>query len=64
MQVHGQNKIFSPGLYPAHFLPTPEGFIKNLENVMYSFIWNSTDKIKRKTLIAEIEYGGLKMVDI
>ena len=31
---------------------------------MYSFIWNSTDKIKRKTLIAEIEYGGLKMVDI
>ena len=31
---------------------------------MYSFIWNSTDKIKRKTLIAEIEYGSLKMVDI
>ena len=48
-------------LYPAHFLPTPEGFIKKLENVMYSFIWNSTDKIERKTLI---EHGGLKMVDI
>ena len=51
-------------LYPAHFLPTPEGFIKKMENVMYSFKWNSTDKIKRKTLITEIEYGGLKMVDI
>ena len=50
--------------YPAQFLPTPEGFIKKMENVMYSFIWNSTDKIKRKTLIAEIEYGGLTIVDI
>ena len=43
---------------------TPEGFIKKLENVMYSFTWNSTDIIKRKILIAETEYGGLKMVDI
>ena len=51
-------------LYPAHFLLLPEGCIKRLENLMYSFIWNSADKIKINTLIADIDDGGLKMVDI
>ena len=31
---------------------------------LYYFIWNGKDKVKRSTLINDIEHGGLKMLDI
>ena len=47
-------------------LPTPnDPFLKNLETLFFSFIWGGKrDKIARKTIINEIEDGGLKMTDI
>ena len=39
--------------------------ISELENEIYRFIWNGKrDKVKRQTLIADFERGGLNMVDI
>jgi hypothetical protein len=39
--------------------------MKRLETLFYSFIWDGKpDRIKRKTLIGDIEKGGLKMFDI
>ncbi len=52
-------------LYATSNLTVPNDFVKNINNVMYSFIWrNGPDKIKRNTLIAKVKNGGLKMVDI
>ena len=31
---------------------------------LYSFIWKGKDKVKRLTLINDIENGGLEMLDI
>ena len=42
----------------------PESFFKDLDSKLYHFIWNSkTDRVKRVTLIAPYNEGGLKMVD-
>ena len=47
-------------------LPTPDDiFVKELETLFFSFIWGGKgDKIARKTIINDIEDGGLKMTDI
>ena len=47
-------------------LPTPDDiFVKELETLFLSFIWGGKgDKIARKTIINDIEDGGLKMTDI
>ena len=53
-------KIF----YPLYFLDAPSEYIRNCEIIFYKFIWGKQDLIKRKTLIASISEGGLKMMDI
>ena len=43
----------------------PEKFEELITDISYKFIWNNKpEKIKRKTLIAEYEEGGQKMIDI
>ncbi len=32
--------------------------------MFYNFLWGGSDKIKRNVAINDIEYGGLKMIDI
>lgn len=43
----------------------PQEFIKELDSVVYKFIWSGRpDKIKRKTLIGNYDDGGLRMCHI
>jgi len=53
-------------IHAMSVLPSPpNSFFKELETVLYNFIWNSkVDRIKRKILIGTYENGGLKMIDI
>lgn len=39
-------------------------FIKEVNRVLYSFVWKGKDKVKRKVLIKDIADGGLRMPDI
>ena len=39
-------------------------FIKEINSLIYGFIWKGNDKIKRAALINDIENGGLRMLDI
>ena len=47
-------------------LPDPgEIFLKELNKLLYHFLWNSeNDKIRRSGVCQAYEAGGLKMVDI
>ena len=47
-------------------LPDPsDKLIKEMRNTMFEFLWNNKpDKIKRDTLCADFDEGGLKMIDI
>ena len=37
--------------------------IKEANSVIYGFIWNGKDKVKRHALISDIKNGGLRMLD-
>ena len=47
-------------------LPNPnEAKILEINKTLFQFLWNSnTDKVSRKTIIQNIENGGLKMINI
>ena len=38
--------------------------IQAVNKELYNFIWKGKDKKKRLALISDIEYGGLKMLDL
>ena len=46
-------------------LPTPSGYLKEINSLLYKFLWNGKcDKIKRTHMINDYTKGGLKMLDI
>jgi len=52
-------------IHTMSVLPSPpEWFFKELDKILYNFLWNSpVDRIKRKTIIGKYSEGGLNMVD-
>ena len=43
----------------------PENILKKIDKLLFDFLWSSKPaKIKRTTIIAPIEEGGLGMVDV
>jgi hypothetical protein len=56
---------FSKIIYQCGVLTIPPNFVEQINDLAYQFIWNNKpEKVKRKTVIAEYEKGGLKMLDI
>ena len=52
-------------LYLANLLPFPDDKIKQVEDILYEFIWNGKiHKVKKKIFIQSYEDGGYKMPDI
>ena len=45
-------------------LTTPGEFIKQLNRIIYKFLWRGTDKIARLAAINDLEYGGLNLIDL
>jgi hypothetical protein len=56
---------FSMLTYQCCSLNIPDKFIDEINDLAFKFLWsNKPDKIKRKTIIADYEQGGLKMLDL
>ena len=51
-------------LSKAALVAITEILIKEINSLIYRFIWKGNDKIKRAALVNDIEDGGLKMLDI
>ena len=51
-------------LNKASLITVTGDLIKVVNSLMYHFIWKDNDKIKRASLINDIEDVGLKMLDI
>ena len=51
-------------LSKAALIAVTEDLIKEINSLIYRFIWKGNDKIKRAALINDIEDGGLKMLVI
>ena len=55
--------LLSKMTYVFSVLPTPQEFIKQLNTIIYNFLWNGPDKIARLAVINDIKYGGLRLTD-
>lgn len=52
-------------MYNANVLAIPENIVKNINSIIYRYLWNSKrDKIARKPLIGNYEEGGIQMCDV
>ena len=51
-------------VYTLSLLPTPENIIKELNHLIYNFLWRGKDKVTRKSVINDYEGGSIKMVHI
>ena len=51
-------------LSKAALISVPEDHVKEINKLIYHFIWKGNDKMKRSALINDINDGGLKMLDI
>ena len=69
LSIYGKVTIIKSFLIPkfvyvCSILPTPKELVKELNRLLFKFLWNSTDKVKRASVINEYEEGGLKMIDL
>ena len=51
-------------IYSATNTHTPDYVIPRLNTIVYNFLWENKERIKRKTLIGKFEDGGVEMIDI
>ena len=52
-------------IFLASVISVPNYIIQKVEKMLYDFLWNGGKGfIKRKTIIGNIEQGGLKMIDV
>ena len=43
----------------------PDDFLKNVERILYKFLWNGgPDRIERTIIVKNLKAGGLRMVNI
>ena len=57
--------IVSQCIHILSTLPRSETFLKTLNNILYSFLWNNKpDKIRRPVTILGKKQGGLQMINI
>ena len=47
-------------LYRASLICVDKEFVNEVNTIIFDFIWKGKDKVKRRVLVADIEYGGLK----
>ena len=51
-------------LYRESLITVGKDFVKQANKIMFDFIWKGKDKVKRSTLVSEIEDGGLKALHL
>jgi len=51
-------------IYNFMLLDVKESHIKEINRILYDFMWFNKERIQRKTLIGDINRGGIAMVDV
>ena len=69
LSIYGKVTIIKSFLIPkfvyvCSLLPTPKEIVNKLNQLLFKFLWNGTDKVTRVSVINDYEKGGLKMIDL
>ena len=60
-----KTNLISKVIHLLSVLPTPKSFLKSVNDLLFSFLWdNKPDKIKRANICQDYDQGGMKMIDI
>ena len=51
-------------VYISSLLPVPKVIVKQLNRMLFKFLWKGPDKVTRLSAINEYDNGGLKMIDL
>ena len=51
-------------LYTASCVTVPDKIIQKIDERIFRYLWGMRDRIKRKSVINELERGGLQMVNV
>ncbi len=51
-------------IHTMTIIETPDEILKEVEKLIFNFLWDSNERIKRKTLIGKKTKGGIGMIDI
>ena len=51
-------------LYVSTILETPQEIIKQMERMLYKFLWKGPDKVTRLSVINSLKNGGLNLTDL
>ena len=51
-------------VYVSSLLPTPKELVKELNRLLFQFLWKGKDKVTRASTINDFENGGLRMIDM
>lgn len=51
-------------LYTSSVISMPIDIQNQINNIIYKFIWNGPDRMKRRVLCKNYDEGGLKMIDL
>ncbi len=51
-------------IHAMSIIVTPEHILKDIERIIFNFLWDKNERIKRKTLIGPKDMGGIDMLDI
>lgn len=52
-------------IYVASILCLPgKEFLKKIQRLIFNFVWNKSERIKRNTLIGDVRNGGLGIIDV
>ena len=50
-------------IYVASILPVPDDVIKKVNSIIFKFLWDGKDKVRRTIVINSVNEGGLNMTD-
>ena len=69
ISIYGKGTLVKSVLKPtfayiSSLLPTPKEFVKELNQILFNFLWKGPDKVTRVSVINEYDKGGLKMTDV
>ena len=51
-------------LYVSTILETPQEITKQMERMLYKFLWKGPDKVTRLSVINSLKNGGLNLTDL
>ena len=69
LSIYGKVTVIKCLLIPkfvfvSSLLLTPKEMVKDLNRLLFKFLWKGTDKVNRALTINDFQHGGLKMIDI